>query len=219
MSVWVGLDQGAKSRAHAEHLAEAVLGPLLRGASLACTHVASTPFGHYATSVQLPSGLSAEQVGGVLERAERQACAVAIVDNIGERHGGAQAFIRPAREAAARGQARKDGRAFRFQGMDRLTGRLSVAELIERSAIDAVQPLGGVADGQTMVETMNFVRPYVQDGTLVLAMTPLPDGAFQPFEVQQPHDCCADHTQAPAMLEESTAGGAPDLTAHDPQPG
>lgn len=193
MAVWIGLDQGADTRAHAECVAEAILGPLLERATLACTHVAFTPSGHYATSVELPAPVSAEQQRKILQAAEQTGCAAAIVDATGEHHVGGEALVSAAQDAALRNRARADGRAFRFRGMERLRGRIPVADLIENSAIDGVQALGGFAEPSTTIDTMDFIRPYVLGGTLVLAVTPLADGSFGPYEVPQPHGCCADH--------------------------
>ncbi|WP_307834312.1 hypothetical protein [Paractinoplanes lichenicola] len=94
-------------------------------------------------------------------------------------------------DAAATG---KFGRAVIFPGSADLTGRLTVAELLERTAIDRVEVLGsGVADDDAVVDTRDFVRPQYRGGDLVLVTMPAAGGVLVPFETRDPTPCCADH--------------------------
>ncbi|MEU8242140.1 hypothetical protein AB0C07_28135 [Actinoplanes missouriensis] len=99
--------------------------------------------------------------------------------------------LEPAASAAATGQ---NGRAVRFPGVERLTGELTVSEILQRSSISRVEVLGsGVADPATVVETGDFVRPQFRGGELVLVTTPAAGGRLIPFERRDPTPCCADH--------------------------
>ena len=102
---------------------------------------------------------------------------------------------------AAQGYAVTDGapdavgRAVLYPGADGLTGTLTVAELLSRSAIDRVSVLGaaGTPDPRTPLVTWDHVRPQWQRGELVLTAMPAAGGRLTPFEVPDPTPCCADH--------------------------
>jgi hypothetical protein len=96
-----------------------------------------------------------------------------------------------AAEAASSGRF---GRAVRFPGVERLTGELTVSEILQRSSISRVEVLaGGPAEPATVVETGDFVRPQFRGGELVLVTTPAAGGRLIPFERRDPTRCCADH--------------------------
>jgi hypothetical protein len=96
--------------------------------------------------------------------------------------------------AAAAAAAGSSGRAVRFPGVERLTGPLTVSEILQRSSIARVEILGGgVADPATVVETGDFVRPQFRGGELVLVTTPAVGGTLVPFESRNPTPCCASH--------------------------
>lgn len=90
---------------------------------------------------------------------------------------------------------RESGRLFSFSGVDELVGRMTLAQLVARSAIDDVvmlgprEPLGPDA----VIDTQGFVRPYFADGRVVLEVRPAAEGVVIPFEQRQPTPCCADH--------------------------
>ncbi|WP_320778980.1 hypothetical protein [Streptomyces sp. CRN 30] len=88
-----------------------------------------------------------------------------------------------------------EGRAVLYPGAAALTGTLTVAELLERSAIERVRVLGAAdpPDPATRLVTREFVRPHWQDGTLVLAAMPHIGGTLVPFEDPDPTPCCAGH--------------------------
>lgn len=99
--------------------------------------------------------------------------------------------LAPAATTAAAGRS---GRAVRFPGVERLTGALTVSEILQRSSIARVEVLGsGPAAPDTVVETGDFVRPQFRDGELVLVTTPAAGGTLVPFETRTPTPCCADH--------------------------
>ena len=88
-----------------------------------------------------------------------------------------------------------EGRAVLYPGAAALTGTLTVAELLMRSAIDRVTVLGvsGPPAPGTTLMTREHVRPQWRDGELVLTAMPAAGGALVPFEVPEPTPCCADH--------------------------
>ncbi|MFD7706574.1 hypothetical protein [Streptomyces sp. NPDC059786] len=87
------------------------------------------------------------------------------------------------------------GRAVLYPGAARLTGTLTVAEVLSASAIDRVTVLGspGPVDPDRRLVTRDHVRPQWQDGELVLAAMPAVGGTLVPFEVPNPTPCCANH--------------------------
>ncbi|WP_053850139.1 hypothetical protein [Streptomyces sp. NRRL B-24085] len=87
------------------------------------------------------------------------------------------------------------GRAVIYPGVAALTGTMTIADLLARSAIDRVTVLGtpGRPDPRTPLVTRDHVRPQWQDGALVLAAMPAVGGTLVPFEVPDPTPCCADH--------------------------
>ncbi|AWW36972.1 MULTISPECIES: hypothetical protein [Streptomyces] len=110
-------------------------------------------------------------------------------------HGAARAWLAAQGYEVAAGVPDDAGRAVLYPGSDALTGTLTVAELLSRSAIDRVTVLGAgepPAPG-TAVLTRDHVRPQWQDGELVLAVMPAVGGTLCPFEVPDPTPCCADH--------------------------
>ncbi|WP_217142096.1 hypothetical protein [Streptomyces sp. AC627_RSS907] len=115
---------------------------------------------------------------------------------------GSRAVVDAARtRLTARGHTVADGtwdeagRAVLFPGAAALTGTLTVAELLDRSAIDRVRVLGaqGGPDPGARLVTREFVRPRWEHGELVLAAMPAAGGTLVPFEVPDPTPCCADH--------------------------
>ncbi|GAA4585333.1 hypothetical protein BJY16_002947 [Actinoplanes octamycinicus] len=99
--------------------------------------------------------------------------------------------LRVAAEAAETGLA---GRAVLFPGSTRLTGSLTVSEILQRSSIARVEVLGsGPADPATIVDTGDFVRPQFRSGELVLVTTPAAGDRLVPFERRDPTPCCAAH--------------------------
>ncbi|MGW3665387.1 hypothetical protein [Streptomyces sp. NPDC005141] len=112
----------------------------------------------------------------------------------GERHG-PDDLAAGAAHAVAEHTARTGGRAVLYPGADALTGTVTVARLLEVSAVERITVLGspeGAAQGRQLI-TRDHVRPEWRDGRLVLAAMPAAGGALVPFEVPDPTPCCADH--------------------------
>lgn len=87
------------------------------------------------------------------------------------------------------------GRAVIYPGASELTGTLTVAQVLARSAIDRVTVLGSPSTPapETRLVTWDHVRPQWQNGDLVLTAMPAVGGTLVPFEVPAPTPCCADH--------------------------
>ncbi|MFG2028889.1 hypothetical protein [Streptomyces sp. NPDC048825] len=87
------------------------------------------------------------------------------------------------------------GRAVLYPGVGRLTGTVTVAEVVSGSAIERVAVLGGSGEPapDQRILTRDFVRPEWRDGELVLTAMPAAGGVLVPFEVPDPTPCCADH--------------------------
>ena len=98
-------------------------------------------------------------------------------------------------ESGSAHERRNSGRLFRFGGSSLLHGRMPVARLLEVSAVDEVRLVGspGPVDGDTVVDTHDFVRPTMHDGVVRLVLRPAVDEMLVPFEQPNPTPCCADH--------------------------
>ncbi|GAA0398078.1 hypothetical protein Acor_34820 [Acrocarpospora corrugata] len=177
----LAVDAGSPDVASAEHLIHevaTVLGPPV----LACTHFVRVGRPHVAiTLVLAPGELPAEY--GVAWGSHRSG---------------------PEDLAAGAGQALAEfeaggGRAVVFPGSPGLSGVLTVAELLERSAIEQVSVLASPdpAEPEIMLDTRGYLRPERKTGVLTLATTPglLPDGSIGlvPFEILDPRACCGGH--------------------------
>ena len=131
---------------------------------LACTHLMRTPRPHVALSLVFA------EAGPMSEAGED--CPGAVAEHV----------------------ARSSGRAVLYPGVEKLVGTLSVAEILELSAIDKVEVLGsGAADRESLVDTGDFVRPQWRMGSLTLTTTPAAGGRLVPFETRTPTPCCAAH--------------------------
>lgn len=174
MTLHIGMDCGIEAVGDAEHwLHEIVdrLGLPADSGLIACTHLVREPWPHVALSLALPRGFATTALPDVPAR-----------------------FAAAAEHARAEHAARRSGRAVRYPGCERLTGLLTVAELLTTSAIDRVTVLGGApADPATVIDTRGFVRPQWSDGLLTLVAAPAPGGRIAPFEVPNPTPCCAQH--------------------------
>ncbi|MDV7220559.1 hypothetical protein [Streptomyces prunicolor] len=185
----IGVDAGTTTLREADHLIRDLTTTLgLPPGTVACTHLIRTE-GRRGTAVSLalPENGSVEEVWRRLTATEMGA---ALDDR---RHGPAEA----AAAAAAEHTARRSGRAVLFPGSDQLTGTLTVADLLQLSAVDRVIVVGATSgdspDPVIPVQTQDHVRPEWREGQLVLALVPAAGNTLAPFEVPNPTPCCADH--------------------------
>ncbi|MGC9669281.1 hypothetical protein ACNTMW_22320 [Planosporangium sp. 12N6] len=174
-----GLDLGHDSVEAAEHWLHELVHRLGHPAGLiACTHLVYEPHPHVAVSFAAPVPGSGAPLGtsGAQDPWPPDAVGTA-----------------GARRAAAEHTARTGGRAVHYPGVELLTGSLPVGEVIGRSAIERVVMLGGVeAAPETVLHTLDYVRPVWRDGRLTLVTRPAPEGTLAPFELRNPTPCCAD---------------------------
>ncbi|MDG4764857.1 hypothetical protein O7632_12210 [Solwaraspora sp. WMMD406] len=164
-----GVSFGHADDRTAEHWLHEVVRPAGVPGLVACTHLVRTPRPHVAVSLAAPDGLP---------------------DNLAA---SAAEFASAAEVAAAEHRERRSGRAVLYPGVESLVGELSVAELLERSAIEQVTLLGGAQpDEDTRLLTRDFVRPVWINGVLTLIAAPVGAGRIAPFELPDPTPCCAD---------------------------
>ncbi|WP_392465779.1 hypothetical protein ACF3NS_09670 [Arsenicicoccus cauae] len=209
-TVAVGLDPVAATVTEADHLAEH-LGEALAEhghVTIVSTHLVPGPGGassHLALSIRWCSPPPGERdlvavVDRLCERLVPETAAAA-AHEIGAATGGSQQLRRgyadladSAAEVALLARDGTTGRAVVYPGRQRLVGELTVAELVDRCAIDAVEGIAGtVVTHATVVRTRDFVRPVWRDGRLVLLVQPAADDTVVPFENPAPTPCCADH--------------------------
>ncbi|WP_089103793.1 hypothetical protein [Streptomyces hyaluromycini] len=187
----IGVDAGTATLREADHLIHRLLDrPALPEGVFACTHLYRSGE-RRGTSVSLavpeadvdawwPELLTALPAGTGLALADRT-------------HGPDDA-VHTARLAAAAPPA--SGRAVAYPGVAHLTGTVTVADLLDRTAIEHLVVLGAPGaelPPATEVLTQDHVRPEWRDGVLTLTLVPAAGGLLAPFEVPNPTPCCADH--------------------------
>ena len=64
------------------------------------------------------------------------------------------------------------------------------AELIEKTAIEAVTAIGEDLPSDAIVQTHNYLRPTLINGAITLLVERLYTGEFAPIEKENPHQCC-----------------------------
>ena len=184
----MGVDAGTTTLREADHLIRDLKTTLeLPPGTVACTHLIRTDTRRgTAVSFALPDDDSLEETWRRLTATELSAALHV------RRHGPSEA----AALAAAEHTARRSGRAVLYAGVERLTGTVTVADLLE-TAIDQLTVVGAPSatpDPTTPVLTQNHVRPEWREGHLILALVPAVGNTLAPFEVPNPTPCCADHT-------------------------
>ncbi|MFI6512044.1 hypothetical protein ACIBCT_30955 [Streptosporangium sp. NPDC050855] len=182
----IGLDGGSRTVAEAEHLLHRVVETLgLPDGIVGCTHFVRVADGtpHVACSL------------AVRETIDLAALPDGVGAASGEDRTGPEEAARGAALAAAAHAAGSGGRLVVYPGRAELTGTLSVAEILARSAIDRVAVLAQAEEPSpdTLVTTGDHVRPQLRDGRVVLLTMPAADGRLMPAEVRDPTPCCADH--------------------------
>jgi hypothetical protein len=108
------------------------------------------------TSVELPAPVAAEEQRQILQAAEQEACAAAIIDASGEHHVGVEALVATARDAALRSRPDRPGPrvAVAARGLTKsaytvtLTGRGSLRTVPHTELLAALQP-GGLHLGRS----------------------------------------------------------------------
>ncbi|MFF4252054.1 hypothetical protein ACFY1L_12680 [Streptomyces sp. NPDC001663] len=192
----IGVDAGTANLRQADHLIHHLMDQLaLPPGTFACTHLIRTDERRgVAVSFALPDVQAAEAAWERLIDVLDPDAGAALG---GREHGPAQA-ARTAALAADEHARRRGGRAVVYPAVERLTGTVTVADLLARTAIDRVTvvgmpPTSPAPDTATAVLTHDHVRPEWRDGHLTLALVPAVGGTLAPFEVPNPTPCCADH--------------------------
>ena len=185
---WLGVDGGDRNLHHADALAASVaahLGPI----EVATTHVVDhADDRHYACAFALPNEPDRQSILALAED-----YSVALLTPASEWcEDGSAEHREGARAAADELRQGLNGRAVLFAGSAALRGTLTVEDITRHTAIAQVEALGGVAIASSLILTEDHVRPLFRDGELVLTVTPLTNGEFQPFERRSPHNCCQD---------------------------
>ncbi|MFE5814562.1 hypothetical protein ACFQ6S_14315 [Streptomyces sp. NPDC056479] len=163
------MDAGVRDLRSADHLLHALAAELtLPEGTFGCTHLVRGERPRVALSLTLPSE-------SLLRTAQERLAA-----------GGHE--VSPGAPDAV-------GRAVLYPGVTALTGTLTIAEVLSRSAIDRVTVLGtpGQPAPDALLMTGDHMRPTWQDSELVLTTMPAVGGTLVPFEVPDPTPCCADH--------------------------
>jgi hypothetical protein len=203
VSEWyvVGVDTGhTGALREADHLLRALAAELgLKEDVLGCTHHVRDGWRpHTALSFAVPSERAARAVWGRLtEKGSGPDAGPGALPGVafgGELHGSDE-LAAGAAHAAAEHATRTGGRAVLYPGAQALTGVITVARLLDVSAVDQVAVLGSPegADPEARLVTREHVRPEWRDGRLVLATMPAAGGTLAPFEVPDPTPCCAGH--------------------------
>jgi hypothetical protein len=184
----LGVDAGSGSVREADHLlAELADGLGLPEGFVGCTHLIRTSLPHVAVSLAVPAPPSTSGFFQVVRE---------IVGDVGLALGSHPAGPARLAEGAALAVSEhvRSGRAVRFPGIERLTGRLTVRDILEGTAIDRVLVLMAKEPPlEALVDTRDHVRPEWRDGRLTLLTMPAGPGLFAPYEVPNPTPCCADH--------------------------
>ncbi|GGN11551.1 hypothetical protein [Streptomyces fuscichromogenes] len=185
----IGVDAGTVTLREADHLVHRVLGELaLTEGVFACTHLYRTDERRGTTiSLTLPD---ADAVWPELLKALPEGAGLVL----GGRTHGPAGMVDAAGLAAA--APPRSGRAVAYPGVAHLTGTVTVADLLDRTAIEHLVVLGAPAaelPSATEVLTQDHVRPEWRDGVLVLVLVPAAGGLLAPFEVPDPTPCCVDH--------------------------
>ncbi len=172
------LDGGWNDTAAAEQAVVRRWGPF--ALAWALTHVVGDP--HRVLITLTPGGDLTADLLADLVRTVPQGWAVESVT--GEVDGPAAGRCRQALRDHRRATA---GRAFVYPGSSLLTARLSVAEVLRRTAIAAVElPGGRAADPALTLAAGDHARPTLRGGALVLAVRPGPPGWVVPQEQAHP---------------------------------
>ncbi|MGW2548820.1 hypothetical protein [Streptomyces sp. NPDC001635] len=194
----LGVDAGTATLREADHLIHDLVERLdLPGDTIACTHLIRTAERRgTAVSFALPDPEAAEAAFALLSGATE---GMDLGAALGERAHGRAVAVRAAVLAAAEHTARQGGRAVVFPGADRLTGTVTVADVLALTSVERVTVLGTPSGGQgpepaLPVQTRDHVRPEWREGALTLVLVPAAGGTLAPFEVPNPTPCCATHS-------------------------
>ena len=186
----VGVSAVLADRRESEHLLGLLVDRLPQGL-VGCTHLVTAPWRHEALSLEVPC----TDPGALLPVLRECApdAGLVVLDELGDVLEVEAEGLAGAREAAQAHATRTAGRAVVFPGQDLLVGEVPVAEVVERTAVEAVQSLHGDYADDAVLVTGGFVRPVFRDGRLVVLVGHADPRRLLPWELPNPTPCCADH--------------------------
>ena len=188
----IAIDADSQDTAAADHLLYDLLDAVDQPV-VACTHVVSggdRP--HVAVSLTSTADLAESVRSAVADRGV--GLAITRPGASEPELAGPRRLVRGAYVAAVEAALGTTGRVVRWPGHEQGHGVLPAAELRTRCGIDQLEAVGGapVAD-DTLIDTLDFLRPLRRDGRLVLQVQPAAGNVLIPFELQHQQKCCADH--------------------------
>lgn len=189
----VGIDTDLVATLDVDHLI-AGLAETLPAGSIVATHLVRDDRPHVAVSVDLPGALDRRTRNALVGVWTSRPLVVELLADDGTTIDGDDDVPPGARLAASETLTGSGGRAVLYPGSGELTGDLTVAELLSRSAIDRVVDLAGSeVDPAIVVWTRDFVRPLRAGRHIELTVQPARDATVVPFEDPSPTPCCATH--------------------------
>ena len=187
----VAIDADSKDTAAADHLLYDLLDAVDQPV-VACTHLVPGADGpHVAVSLTSTADLAdpiraavqGRDVGLAITRPGASEPELA----------GPSRLVRGAYAAAVEAALGTAGRVVRWPGHEQARGVLPAVELRTRCGIDQLEGIGGVpVDDDTLIDTLDFLRPQRRDGRLVLQVQPAAGNMLIPFELRHQQKCCAD---------------------------
>ena len=200
----ISVDADSRDTGEAEHLLHELLGPagqlapLAIGPVVACTHVvAGGDHPHLAVSISTPESRPDSEFTERFSKWAAGSGAGSAISRPGASEpllAGPSQLVRGAYVASVEAALGTAGRLVRFPGQENARGVLRASDLRKRCGIDLVEPLGGLPlDDDSLVDTLDFVRPIRRAGQVVLLVQPAAGGVLIPFEVEHQQKCCADH--------------------------
>ncbi|HEV7933375.1 MAG TPA: hypothetical protein VGP70_13840 [Actinomadura sp.] len=196
----LGVDAGSRTLREADHLLAELAGRFgLPDGVMGCTHLIRTGRPHVAVSLAVADGAGPDLDLTALDLTApdtRAPDATAAPDGVGAALDGRRRGPAEPAEGAelAAGEHGRTGRAVLYRGAGRLSGTLTVREILDLSAIDRITVLMGAEPApDTLVQTRGHVRPEWRDGRLTLLTMPAGTGVLAPYEVPDPTPCCSAH--------------------------
>jgi hypothetical protein len=202
--VIISVDADSRDTGGAEHLLHELLGPagplapFAVGPVVACTHVVTGgDHPHLAVSISTPESRPDSEFTDQFSKWASDRGAGSAICRPGSAEpvlAGPSQLVRGAYVASVEAALGTAGRMVRFPGQENACGILRAIDLRKRCGIDLVEPLGGLpVDDDSLVDTLDFVRPIRRAGQVVLLVQPAAGGVLIPFEVEHQQKCCADH--------------------------
>lgn len=187
----IAIDADSQDTAAADHLLYDLLDAVEQPV-VACTHLVSgADHAHVAVSLTSTADLADPVRSAVDDRAV--GLAITRPGASEPELAGPSRLVRGAYEAAVEAALGTTGRVVRWPGHEQGHGVLPAAELRTRCGIDQLESVGGMpVEDDTLIDTLDFLRPVRRDGRLVLQVQPAAGNLLIPVELQHQQNCCAD---------------------------